>query len=87
MPALPGGGDVTDPSGITFYVITAGPSDWPEWPYVVRPQRVSAGRLQAGPIVCLCPTLAWARAPFLGRLIPFPCHPSDDPVLIESWMA
>jgi hypothetical protein len=72
---------------ITFYVITKAPVDWPDVPYVVRPQYAVPGRIWSGPIACLCPTLAWARmGPSQLGALPFARDPDDDPVIVESWM-
>jgi hypothetical protein len=71
---------------LNIYVITEKPSDFPEH-FVVRRQAIGpGGSVHWDPEAKTAPTLADARKHVPPGLIRFARAPSDDPVIVETWL-
>jgi hypothetical protein len=71
---------------LTVWVIYYGASNHPRGVWVVRPQDVVGGRIRPHEVFHECRTLIEARAKIPPGLYRMPRDPSDDPVIVESWL-
>lgn len=70
---------------MTMYCIYEHPRDYPN-KYVVREILISKGETKyIDPPTAIVDTLNDARTVIPNGLIPVPRHPTDDPVIIETW--
>jgi len=74
------------PSFVKMFVITDHPSDYPS-NFVVREHVIAAGvGIGVAPPYVVCNSLEDARAAIPRGLIRIPRAPSDDAVIVETWI-
>jgi hypothetical protein len=72
---------------LTVWVIYYGATNHPRGVWVVRPQDVTNGStIQPHAIFHECRSLEEARAKVPEGLCRMNRHPSDDPVIVETWI-
>lgn len=71
---------------ITFWVIYHGARNHPPGVWVVRAQDVIDGVVRPRETFVQCGSLEEARRHVPPGCVPFERDPSDDPVIVESWM-
>ena len=70
---------------LVIWVITENPKDYPG-EFVARPTVVAKGQQYVGFTIIRAKTLAEVRAKLPPGLICLTRHPTDDPVIVETWM-
>lgn len=70
---------------LCMYAICDGPRDYPD-EFIVRRWDIAAGRIVAGPVVARGLDLETLRGQLPAGLVRIPRHPTDDPVIVESWV-
>jgi hypothetical protein len=72
-------------NALLIWAVTYDPADHPD-KFVARPHLVAAAREGAFLVHLVADTLEGVRAQLPPGLIPFARAPTDDPVIIESWL-